>query len=131
ARLGGVSTASQMKEEAFRLRKLPFMFSGWEEYRDYLTDRLIREEDRAIFHKAYSTPAAMRYKSNDLLYDDYCKECIKSVLRADVCLTLVQRFKAGVAVAEWEYWKKTGKKKYRNVNPYINWELKHGNGKNI
>lgn len=122
-RLSGVNTASQMLDDAFKVKKLPFMFASWEEYRDYLTDHLIRKEDRPIFYKAYTNPAARRYRTNALLYDDYCQVCIQSVLRADVCLTLIKRFKSGVAVSEWEYWKKNGKKKYHITNKYIDYEL--------
>ena len=45
-RISGVSTASQMQDDAFKIKDLPFMFFSWEEYRDYLTDHLIKEEDR-------------------------------------------------------------------------------------
>lgn len=122
-RLTGVNCASQMQDDAFRIKKLPFMFADWEEYRDYLTDHLIKEGDRPIFHKLYTTPAAQRYKSNPLLYEDFCRVCIDSVMRADVSLTLPKRFKAGIAVSEWEYFKKHGKKKYHIANKYIDYEL--------
>ena len=122
-RISGVSTASQMQDDAFKIKDLPFMFYSWEEYRDYLTDHLIKEEDRPIFYKTYSTPWAQRYKTNKLLYDDFCQVCIQSVMRADVCQTLIKRFKANIAVSEWEYWRKNGKKKYHIQNKYIDYEL--------
>lgn len=121
-RIGGVSTASQMQDDAFKIKDLPFMFHSWEEYRDYLTDHLIKEEDRQIFYKTYNTPWAQRYKTNKLLYDDFCQVCIQSIMRADVCQTIIMRFKSNVAVSEWEYYRKHGKKKYHIQNKYIDYE---------
>jgi predicted phosphoadenosine phosphosulfate sulfurtransferase len=45
-RLNGIAMAGQMKKEAFNAPKeLPWMFSSWREYRDYLLDKLIDKSD--------------------------------------------------------------------------------------
>lgn len=123
-RLSGISTISQMKSDAYTVKELPFMFKSWEEYRDYLTEKLIAEKDKKIFYDLYKKPASKRYKTNQLLYDEFCQVCVRSILRNDVSLTLFQNFKCKIQVSEWEYWKKHGKRKYLISNPYIDYEYK-------
>jgi predicted phosphoadenosine phosphosulfate sulfurtransferase len=46
SRLAGTNTAMQMKSDAFNAPKeLPFMFSDWREYRDYLLEHLVTNPD--------------------------------------------------------------------------------------
>lgn len=54
-RLGGINQAKHMqKDEMFAVQKLPYMFNSWQEYRDYLTDKLITiEENKAKFQKQW------------------------------------------------------------------------------
>lgn len=126
-RLKGISTISQMKDDAFSIKELPYMFNDWEEYRDYLTEKLISEKDKKIFKKVYKSPYAGRYKQNKLLNDDFCIACIHGVLRNDVSMTMVGNFKSKIDVSEWEFWKKNGKRKYPIVNKYIDYEYKNTN----
>ena len=124
-RLSGISTASQLKDDMFAVKDLPFMFSGWEEYRDYLLEHLIADHDKPIFYKAFNSPKAKLYKQNALLYQDFCQVCVGEIMRSDVSLTLIQNFNAGIALSEWRYWKKNGKRKYPIVNKYIDYEQAH------
>lgn len=63
ARLSGINTAGQMKEKIFQPPKvLPYMFSDWKEYRDYLLDHMV---DDVEIHKRFKNHFAnmdARYK---------------------------------------------------------------------
>lgn len=122
-RLNGVSTVSQMKDDAFKCpNELPFMFLTWESYRDYLLEHLINEDEKPVFRKCFSRNNAKLFKQNKLLYEHYVKTCIGSILRSDVCLTLIKNFTSQIAVSEWVHWKKNGVKKYKTKNIYIDYE---------
>jgi len=45
ARLSGIDMASKMGKADYQPTQLPFMFSDWREYRDYLLDHLIENPD--------------------------------------------------------------------------------------
>lgn len=45
SRLAGVDMAQKMGFEDYIPRELPFMFFSWEQYRDYLLEKLIEDED--------------------------------------------------------------------------------------
>jgi predicted phosphoadenosine phosphosulfate sulfurtransferase len=61
-RISGISTAGQMKSEAFQVKELPFMFDGWKEYRDFLLDKLITDPDN---HELF----AKKFRENDRDFD--------------------------------------------------------------
>lgn len=42
-RISGINTAGQMKTDAFEIKELPYMFTSWQEYRDYLLQNLITD----------------------------------------------------------------------------------------
>jgi predicted phosphoadenosine phosphosulfate sulfurtransferase len=54
-RLKGVSTAGQLADDAFSVvKKLPFMFRDWKEYRDYLLEKLPEtDEARELFRAEF------------------------------------------------------------------------------
>lgn len=63
-RIHDVSTFSHLKDDLYP-KELPYMFSDWKEYRDYLLDHLIPEEDRDIFRKRWIGQDSERfYKSH-------------------------------------------------------------------
>jgi predicted phosphoadenosine phosphosulfate sulfurtransferase len=55
-RLDGIHTTKHLaKEELFMVKKLPYMFKDWKDYRDYLTENLIQQEDyKKIFKKRWA-----------------------------------------------------------------------------
>jgi len=53
-RIGGIDTAGKLNDHFF-VKDLPFMFADWEEYRDYLLEKLIEQPDwRANFKKEFA-----------------------------------------------------------------------------
>lgn len=82
-RLAGVNQSKHMmKSEMFAVNELPFMFSTWKEYRDYLTEHLITNE-------SYRAKFARKWAKMDEVYkehqrpDELAKQQIKSLLVND------------------------------------------------
>ena len=103
------------------------MFHSWEEYRDYLNEHITKKEkDREVFRKEFASRDAMIMKGNKLLYDDYCKQCVKMILKNDTSLTTISNFKT-LMVHKYLQWKKTGKRdELSKQNKYIQYELERG-----
>ena len=82
-RLSGINQAKHMeKSEMFAVQKLPYMFSGWKEYRDYLTDNLITiDKNKAKFHRLWGRMDKIYHemKKPELLH----KKQISSILVND------------------------------------------------
>ncbi len=54
-RLAGISTAGQLREQFTAPRNLPYMFDSWKDYRDYLLDKLVKDDDvTKAFNKQFS-----------------------------------------------------------------------------
>lgn len=57
-RLAGVNTAGQLGTDDYFVRELPYMFKDWFEYRDYLLDKLIKDEHKPTFAKIFARTQA-------------------------------------------------------------------------
>lgn len=102
-RLDGINTTTQLGHEQYKkLSKLPFMFSDWKEYRDYLLDNLISEEYHAGFVKFF---ANMDRKYSDLVdIDDLYKTQIASILTNDFEYTKMKNWKKNPLVGTFIKW---------------------------
>lgn len=60
-RLAGMDAAMKLEQEGFGVREVPPMFSGWQEYRDWLLPKLIANEQWVALMQA-------RFASHDALY---------------------------------------------------------------
>ena len=71
-RLKGINQTRHMaKKDMFVVNELPFMFSDWKEYRDYLVDKLVQTQERKdIFTKKF----AWMDREFDDLADGYIEE---------------------------------------------------------
>lgn len=54
ARLSGINTVGQMKEQFMRPKKLPPGFKDWREYRDYLIEHLAPEDKQEYYRKIFA-----------------------------------------------------------------------------
>tara|TARA_R110002124_G_scaffold227921_1_gene393325 strand:+ start:1415 stop:2599 length:1185 start_codon:yes stop_codon:yes gene_type:complete len=105
-RLKGINQTSHIqKNELMTTKVLPFMFRNWREYRDYLTDNLIQNEEwRQKFHK--------KWKQMDDLYADMVdptviqKAQIKSILVCDVDFVKIANFLNSAPIITYRDWKK-------------------------
>ncbi|MDR2170571.1 MAG: phosphoadenosine phosphosulfate reductase family protein [Planctomycetaceae bacterium] len=92
SRLSGANTCRVLKEDSMCCPdKLPYMFSSWVEYKDYLIDNLVEPQDREAMRKTcakldryYGTEAEL----------DAIKTQIKSVILVDVWGVKVDMFHA-------------------------------------
>lgn len=77
-RMEGISTYSKLMEDAQKV-VLPVNFATWREYKNYLIEKLIPEENRHYFYELENTKF---YKEN---HDDQVEKLIvQSVLTADI-----------------------------------------------
>ena len=67
-RLDGIHTTKHLaKSEMFMVKKLPYMFKDWKEYRDYLTEHLIQQEE-------YKKRFFERWQKDDKKYEGRMKD---------------------------------------------------------
>lgn len=118
-RLAGVKTAGQFKKESFTSpEELPFMFSTWPEYRDYLAENLLEEPSKSKLIK--------KFKSMDLKYKDInnkktlYKTQISSILTNDYNFTKLSNWEKSPAVNTWRRYQR-GDTVFFDItkNPYI------------
>lgn len=114
-RLDGINTSAVLNKELFEIKELPYMFKDWEEYRDYLLENLITDEDRReiyrdLWHKHFHgfKNAYNRCKVCKVWYDDFMKVCVKTLLKNDFEGTLVVNFFMNQATTDLNTYIKTG-----------------------
>ena len=81
-RLQGVDMAGKMGKDNYYVKKLPHMFSDWIQYRDYLVDKLVTDDEKWL-HKITKFIALHNKR-----YENYPKgilEMSKVVLQCIVC----------------------------------------------
>ena len=72
-RINGINTAGQLGEDEFFIKDLPYMFEGWEEYRNYLLENLISEKHRDLFKRRFKQMEKHLENSIGINDDDYKK----------------------------------------------------------
>jgi predicted phosphoadenosine phosphosulfate sulfurtransferase len=89
-RIKGINSAVKSNDTGFFLYELPFMFTDWKEYRDYLLDKLIMDDkEKERFAKAF--------KAQDKIYEKYLadkmhKVHVQSILANDISHTKLKNF---------------------------------------
>lgn len=92
------------------------MFSDWVEYRDYLADNLItNEESRAAFRKRFAK-IDKKY-THERIRTDYAKVCITAIFKNDLFMTVIDNFEYSPDVRLYRQWLKG--KKIPTPNKYI------------
>lgn len=115
-RLSGVNTAGQTRADLFEVTELPFMFTDWLEYRDYLLENLIPDNEAK---KAFKR----RFASIDKIYIHepirtvMAQVSIKAILKNDWHSTTLDTFTRRPQVYTYRKWRK-GEETY-GENPYI------------
>ncbi len=111
ARIRGVNTAGQVKDELFAVNDLPYMFESWMEYRDYLLDHLIEKGDPwKAFHRKFLSYD--RIYVHDAIRDAYARACITAILKNDWHLTTLENWHYSPDVLLYRRWQK-GLKVYK------------------
>ena len=88
-RISGIDMAAKMGKEDYFVSTLPFMFSGWQEYRDFLLEKLIdNKEWVAKFKKCFE----IHDKQYHIFGDSMIKVHICSILTNDWELIKIKNF---------------------------------------
>jgi len=106
-RLGGVDMAGKMGYENYFIEKVPYMFSGWREYGEYLAKNLIKNEKWKQDIKDFIDYHEKLFKGYPDLMDKACRVVVQSILANDYALTKLKNFK----VAFSGLWKQAQKKR--------------------
>ncbi len=79
-RIDGIDSASHLKMNGFQVKELPYMFTNWKEYRDYLLEHLVENEDwKVAFKKQFATFEPYER----FCYEKIMKESIHAILSND------------------------------------------------
>ena len=107
-RIDGVNAVKHLKDESFRCpTDLPFMFKSWREYALYLAEQLTDDEEFITkMHKYIENNE--KYMITNLIYVDFYKTIIKTILSQDFDYTKLHNFL---------------------ISPYFNTVKKYVNGK--
>jgi len=118
-RLDGVNTVKHLKGSSMKPPKvLPEAFTDWKEYRDYLTEHLVLNEDYKKIFKAKWERMDEKYEGMYYIEDMY-KAQISAILLNDWEMTKISNWETIPEVGAYRQWKWQGKIPKRQ-NKYIN-----------
>ncbi len=80
-RLSGINTVGILNEHFMAPKVLPFMFSSWKEYRDFLLERLVLSEPREILRRQFAAHDGR-----------YIPEVQEQLNKAEISMILVNDF---------------------------------------
>lgn len=109
-RIQGANTLSHLKQ-SWKIKELPFMFDDWVEYRDYLLDKLVQnqEQKERFKHK-------FEYYDNAFagtpVYEKGLRVCITAVLKNDYHHTVFNNFIKNPSVYKYNKLRKYKVKEY-------------------
>lgn len=112
SRVSGFNTISKLEKDHLIPKELPFMFNDWLEYRDYLVEHLITENERPKFRK--------KFESMDIWYakigfeNSYFKECIKTILKNDYHWTALTKYETRPDILTYKNWQRGKIEGYEN-----------------
>lgn len=89
-RLDGIDAAGKLGKDDFFARRLPYMFPGWREYRDFLLERLITDPDHAERMARAFKRCDARYL--DLVGEKVYRAEVQSIITTDWELVKLQNF---------------------------------------
>lgn len=111
SRLEGINTCAQLKGDIFEIKELPYMFKDWFEYRDYLLEQLATEpEMREKFRAQFNTKAFQECLGNPKFDEDFCKACIRTILKNDFEGACMANFAASPNVIALKQYRRDGGK---------------------
>jgi predicted phosphoadenosine phosphosulfate sulfurtransferase len=122
-RMSGIDTAGKLSKDDYFVKELPFMFRSWEEYRDYLTQNLVKNDKlREKFEKKWKLYDE-RYKDM-LLKERLIKAEINTILANDIDLNKLRNFTETPEMEDFRRWSRGEKVKYTRIkNKYIPYDI--------
>ncbi len=134
-RIRGINTERQLSDQDLVPKELPYMFTTWQEYRDYLLDNMIPDPEQHDKIQSF-------FEHNDLKYYDpyfyivgveflrglkaYYRNCIRTIIRTDYHLTFMDNFRNSVRMGSHSLDKTDAENR---ANWLEKWEV-HGRKKN-
>jgi len=91
-RLPGVDTAGKMGFDDFWVKKLPFMFNTWAEYRDHLIKHLVHKEDWKKDINKFVTFHDKLFKGDEKWDTKAAKQVCQCIITNDYALTKLRNF---------------------------------------
>jgi predicted phosphoadenosine phosphosulfate sulfurtransferase len=118
-RLDGVNSIKHLQDNSMMCpTELPYMFTSWKEYRDYLLEKMVSGSHRTSMRRRFLR-MDVRYesmRSKRLLY----RAQITSILVNDYYMTKLDNFERRPSLQVWRKYKKTGRFQERDRNnPFI------------
>lgn len=135
-RIDGINSEGILSNETPVPKKLPYMFKSWLEYRDYLIDKLIPEEDlRNTYKNHFKLSDGMHYnpffyivgKDFEQSLINYFRVCVKTLIRNDHFFTQMGNYDTANRIGGFSS-KKTDEE--NEANWLKKWD-KHGRAKGI
>ena len=118
-RVEGTHMAGQLKNDAFQVpKKLPYVFKSWKEYRDYLLENLIKEEDKRGMFRNEFKKLDKKYELMRNKYNLYKAE-ITCILSNDYYFTKLVNFERRPEIYTFRKWKKGEINQHSYNNKYI------------
>ena len=122
-RMSGISTAGKLNKDNYFIKELPFMFRSWEDYRDFLTEKLVQDESLKDKFKKKWELYDVRYKDM-LMRDKLIRAEINTVLANDVDLAKLRNFTETPEMEDYRRWTRGEEIKYKKVkNKYIPYDI--------
>ena len=91
-RLDGVDMAGKLGKDDYYVKKLPFMFATWQEYRDYLLDKLVDDEDWRRGLDKFIKKHDEMYIGNEQRLNASAKVVVSSIICNDYAMTKFANF---------------------------------------
>jgi len=97
-RLRGVDMAGKMGAEDYFVTKLPFVFKDWQEYRDFLIEKLVMDEKFKKKISRFINTYEELFKDNPKKQKQYTKTVISTILVNDTAGTKIKNAKYDFAM---------------------------------
>lgn len=122
-RMSGIDTAGKLSKDDYFIKELPFMFRSWEEYRDYLLEKLVHNDKlKTKFKKKFKLYDVRYEKMNHK--DKLVKAEINTILANDTDLNKLRNFTETPEMEDFRRWARGEEKKFTRIkNKYIPDEL--------
>lgn len=123
-RISGINTAGKLgRDNFFNINKLPFMFTGWKEYRDHLLKNLITDPKHYVIFKKKFDAMDNQYVF-EYYQDDLYKAHIRSILANDFEFTKITNWERNPNVDTWRKYQRGITNKWTDTNKYLNGKKK-------
>lgn len=122
-RMSGIDTAGKLSKDDYFIKELPFMFSSWEQYRDFLTEKLVNNKKvKDKFKKKWKVYDDRYAKMNHK--DKLIRAEINTILANDEDLTKLRNFTETPEMEDFRRWARGEDRKFTRIkNKYIPDEL--------